>query len=147
MTTPPPLLFSSLAFALFVYQLRLCLQIYQIRKQTPLHNQKKKNPTSFTAIKDKQSHPTSTSSSSFSFTKKTQTDLENSLAPLRLHAKSSFVTRLDGLQVSLNLNTKTAALYVWQCSRSFPEDAVQCGWFCRAWVVFYFYFIKLGFRE
>ena len=70
----------------------------------------KKNPTSFTTIKDKWSHPTSTSSS-FSFTKKTQTDMENALAPLRLHAKSSFVTRLDGLWVSLNLNTKTAALY------------------------------------
>ena len=35
--------------------------------------------------------------------------MENALAPLRLHAKSSFLTRLDGLWVSLNLNTKTAA--------------------------------------
>ena len=66
--------------------------------------------------------------------------MENALAPLRLHAKSSFVTRLDGLWVSLNLNTKTAAVY---CLAMLQ----QCGWFCRAWVVFYFYFIKLGFRE
>ena len=76
-----------------------------------LYRTKKKNPTSFTTIKEKWSHPTSTSSSSFSFTKKTQTDMENALAPLRLHAKSSFVTRLDGLWVSLNLNTKIATLY------------------------------------
>ena len=33
----------------------------------------------------------------FHLPKKTQKDLENALAPLRLHAKSSFVTRLDGL--------------------------------------------------